>query len=251
MNIPKIIFKPMSLEQNIDIIKWLYFEGNGDLNIYDRTIEYFPELSNIDKELSKDEIYSKIESIVTSCYLSKKEEIEKDVLRYSSLWENYNDEYFSKLTLFLECDWPENVKEINASVGLIPVFPRHLDSFSFEIGTNVSDEKLLEVCAHETLHFLWFRKWKELYPDTKREEYESPHFVWKYSEMVTDPVLNNKPFSLIFDFTEYGYNSFYKLKYKGIYVMDELRNIYSKEIPVEEKIRDGFEYLEKALKEDS
>ena len=40
----------------------------------------------------------------------------------------------------------------------------------------------------------------------------------------------------------------YTKKYKGIYVMDELRNIYSKEIPVEDKIRDGFEYLEKALK---
>ena len=100
--------------------------------------------------------------------------------------------------------WPNNLKEISATVGLIPVFPRYLDNFSFSIGTGVDDSKLLEVCAHETLHFLWFEKWKQIHPETPRREYDSPYLVWQYSEMVTDPILNNKPFSTIF-FEVYNY----------------------------------------------
>ena len=136
-------------------------------------------------------------------------------------------------------------------LSLIPVFPRYLDTYSFAIGTGVDEDKLVETCAHETLHFLWFRKWKELYPDTKREEYESPFFVWKYSEMVTDPILNNRPFSDMFRFKEQSYNSFYELKYNGVNVMDELREIYKRDISIESKITEGFEYLKEALNKDS
>ena len=72
---------------------------------------------------------------------------------------------------------------------------------------------------------------------------------WQYSEMVTDPILNNKPFSDMFGdvFVERGYDSFYNLKDGEDFVMDILRNIYSEDISVEEKINKGFEYINKVL----
>ena len=145
--------------------------------------------------------------------------------------------------------WPNNLKEISATVGLIPVFPRYLDNFSFSIGTGVDDSKLLEVCAHETLHFLWFEKWKQIHPETPRREYDSPYLVWQYSEMVTDPILNNKPFSEIFEnlFVERSYDSFYELYDKDNLVMNNLRNIYSENIPIEEKMNKGFIYIKNIL----
>ena len=121
--------------------------------------------------------------------------------------DRYNNSYFKALSSYLNIKWPNNLKEISATVGLIPVFPRYLDNFSFSIGTGVDDSKLLEVCAHETLHFLWFEKWKQIHPETPRREYDSPYLVWQYSEMVTDPILNNKPFSTMFEFDERGYDS--------------------------------------------
>ncbi len=146
--------------------------------------------------------------------------------------------------------WPNNLKEISATVGLIPVFPRYLDNFSFSIGTGVDNSKLLEVCAHETLHFLWFEKWKQIHPETPRREYDSPYLVWQYSEMVTDPILNNKPFSTMFEFDERGYDSFYELEDDSSKVMDKLRNIYSKNISIEEKMNDGFNYINRVLNKD-
>ena len=125
-----------------------------------------------------------------------------------------------------------------------------LDNFSFSIGTGVDNSKLLEVCAHETLHFLWFEKWKQIHPETPRCEYDSPYLVWQYSEMVTDPILNNKPFSTMFEFNERGYDSFYELEDDSSKVMDKLRNIYSKDISIEEKMNDGFNYINRVLNKD-
>jgi len=57
MRIPKIVFEAMSVEANIDLIKWAYFEDNGSLDVHKYTLEYFPELSEIDLNASKEEIY--------------------------------------------------------------------------------------------------------------------------------------------------------------------------------------------------
>ena len=39
MAIPKIMFKGMTLQENIDVIKWTYFENTGALSVYDFTIK--------------------------------------------------------------------------------------------------------------------------------------------------------------------------------------------------------------------
>ena len=243
MKIPKIEFNVMSLEENIDIIKWTYYENNDLLDVYNYVIEYFPELANIDKNLPRDEVYKIIEGVVEKDYNKYKNRIEEEVKRYSFLWEKYNDLYFRTLSNYLEIDWPINIEIIECNVGLIPVFPRDLDSFSFSISTGVEESKLIGVCAHETLHFLWFEKWKRIHPETPRIEFDSPYTVWQYSEMVTDPILNNKPFCDIFNFKEYGYDSFYEIYDGEALIMDNLRNIYSKDIPIDDKINKGFNYV--------
>ena len=251
MPVPKIIFREMTLEENIDVIKWAYFEDNGALSVHDFTIQYFPELANIDPNLSKEEVYKIIEEVVTNDYNKYSNRIKSETERYKLLWKQYNDTYFETLSSYLNVEWPNNLTEIIATVGLIPVFPRYLDDFSFSIGTGVEDIKLIEVCAHETLHFLWFQKWKKLHPETPINEYESPYLPWKYSEMVTDPILNNKPFSDMFEFTERGYDSFYELEDGDTKVMDKLRKVYSLDIPIEDKIEKGFEYIKSVLDSES
>lgn len=237
----------MSLEENIDTIKWAYYEDNGVLSVRDYTIQYFPELANINKNLSKDEVYKIIEEVVEKDYNLYKTRIEEEVKRYSLLWKKYNDLYFEALSNYLEVEWSIEVDIIKCNVGLIPVFPRDLDNFSFSISTGVEDNKLIEVCAHETLHFLWFEKWKKSHPETPRGEYDSPYITWQYSEMVTDPILNNKPFCDMFYFKEYGYDSFYEIYDGESLVMDNLRDIYSEDIPINDKINKGYNYIRGVL----
>ena len=248
MKTPKLKFRKMSLQENIELIKWAYYENDDLFNIHNFTIKYFPELENLDKNLSKEKINQIIENVVRESYEKHKNEIEKEIQRYNEIWQPYNDLYFKTLSNYLKISWPNNIDIVEGRVGLIPVFPRYLDSFSFSISINMNDQQLIETCAHETLHFLWFKKWKTLHPETPRAEFESPYMVWQYSEMVTDPILNNKPFSNIFDFKEKGYASLYEMYDGKTLIMDKLRKIYSKDISVDEKINTGFDYITKVLK---
>ena len=246
--IPKIKFTEMTLEENINIIKWAYYEKNEALSIHDYTIQCFPELANLDNNTPKKEVYKKIEEVVSKKYEQNNEKIKSEIKRYNDIWEKYNDKYFSMLSNYFNIDWPE-IDTINCTVGLIPVFPRYLDSFSFSLSTGIADWKLIETSAHETLHFIWFEKWKKIHTETPRKEYDSPYLVWQYSEMVTDPILNNKPFSEIFEnlFVERSYDSFYELYDKDNLIMNNLRNIYSENIPIEEKMNKGFIYIKNIL----
>lgn len=248
MKTPKLKFRKMSLQENIELIKWAYYENDDLFNIHNFTIKYFPKLENLDKNLSKEKINQIIENVVRESYEKHKNEIEKEIQRYNAIWQPYNDLYFKTLSNYLNISWPNNIDIVEGRVGLIPVFPRYLDSFSFSVSADMNDQQLIETCAHETLHFLWFEKWKTIYPQTPRAEFESPYIVWQYSEMVTDPILNNKPFSNIFDFQEKGYASFYEMYDGKTLVMDKLRKIYGKNITTEEKIKNGFDYITKVLK---
>ena len=243
MNLPKIEFKEISLQDNIDMIKWTYFEESETMSMREYTIQCFPELKDISTNLSQSEVNKIIEEVVTKNYNESLDFLKEEAKRYNKLWKEYNDKYFKELSLYLNINWPNEIKTIEATLGILPVFPRNLDEFSFSIGIGIEDSKIIEVCAHETLHFLWFEKWKKIHPETPKEEYDSPYLVWQYSEMVTDPILNNKPFSNIFSFTEYGYDYFYDLVDNDSKVMDNLRNIYKEEITVEEKINKGFKYI--------
>ena len=246
MHIPKIVFEPMSVEANIDLIKWAYFEDNGSLDVHKYTLEYYPELSEIDSNASKEDIYELIEKVVRNDYLKYEDRIKSEAERYNKIWESYNDNYFTSISNYLNIEWPKSVKVISGFVGLIPVFPRYLDTFDFSVSTNVDEHDIIRTCAHECCHFLWFEKIKELYPNIPRREYDSPYNAWKYSEMVVDPILNSKYINDIFDnkFSEKAYDSFYEIKDKdGKYLMDVLKDIYNSDKSIEDKIRNGYDYI--------
>lgn len=238
--IPKVIFKEMSIEENIEIIKWAYFENNDTLEVNSYTLEYFPELKDISKNTSEDEIYQKIEEVVTKKYQEYKDTIQKEVKRYNSIWSNINDKYMGAISKYLNVDYIET-KEIVAKVGFLPIFPRDLDELSFSVGTNLDEDSLIETVAHEVLHFFWFKKFKELFPLIPRKEYDSPYLAWVYSEIIADPILNSKEIKDIIKVNSKAYDSFYELE-DGM-VIATLREIYQEDISIEEKIEKGYYYL--------
>ena len=101
MFFPKIIFREMTLEENINIIKWEYFEKDEPLNIHELVINQFKELKDLNENLSKEEIHEIIEQVVTKYYNKNKDVIKQEVKRYNDIWNNYNDLYFIELTKYL------------------------------------------------------------------------------------------------------------------------------------------------------
>ncbi len=242
--IPKIIFRKMSPEENADVIKWAFREDDEFLGVKDYAIKYFPELGKIDDSYSEEEIDSLIENVVKKDHIKYKERLNNEVEKYKDIWNNYNDRYFEAITKYLDIKWPEEFKEIVVSVGFIPVFPRYLDTFTFALGTNISESKLIECAAHESLHFIWFKKFMELFPDTKRREMDTPYIPWQYSEMVVDPILNSKEIKDILPIKAKAYDYFYN---RDDNIMEDLVNIYNENISIEDRIRKGFNLVTERL----
>ena len=233
-------FKVMTLEENIDLVKYAYNEKDKTIDTYKYVISLFPELENLKDNQDTNE---QIEDIVKKYYYDNLNLIKEKIIEYSNIWNKYNDLYLDALSKYFEVSL-DNISIIPAYVGIIPIFPRYLDSYSFSIGI-VEEEKLIETVAHEILHFFWFEKWKEIFLDYNEEEFESPSLIWKYSEMVVDPILNSKIFKDIFKINYKAYDSFYSLYDQEVKVMDKLKEIYNENTSISNKILLGYEYIKK------
>ena len=241
---PKIEFKPMSLEDNIEIVRWCYKDKNEDklLDTHRFCLNLFPELKDIPDSFSEEEVDKYIGKVVSKYYNERLDIINESIKRYNDVWKKYNDDFFKELCSYLEIDWPEDKEIIEATIGIIPVSPRNIDEFSFSTHENITDNQLIETCAHECCHFLWFEKWKELYPDYKTEDFEAPSNIWEYSEMIVDPILNSDKIAKVFNKkTRYAYDSFYE----NDSIMNGLFEIFNDDLSIDEKIVKGFEYINK------
>lgn len=233
-------FKVMTLEENIDLVKYAYNEKDKTIDTYKYVTGLFPELKEIKKDL---DINKQIEDIVNKRYYDNFDLLNQKITEYSNIWNKYNDIYLKSLSEYFDIS-NLKVSKIIANVGIIPIFPRYLDSYSFSIGI-VDEEKLIETTSHEILHFFWFEKWKEMFPNYKKEEFETPNLIWKYSEMVVDPILNSKIFKDIFKINYKAYDSFYSLYDQEVKVMDKLKEIYNENTSISNKILLGYEYIKK------
>ena len=233
-------FKVMTLEENIDLVKYAYKEKDKTLDMYKYVTSLFPELKEIKKDL---DINKQIEDIVNKRYYDNFDLLNQKITEYTNIWNKYNDIYLKSLSEYFDIS-NLKVSKIIANVGIIPIFPRYLDTYSFSIGI-VDEEKLIETTSHEILHFFWFEKWKEMFPNYKKEEFETPNLIWKYSEMVVDPILNSKIFKDIFKINYKAYDSFYGLYDQEVKVMDKLKEIYNENTSISNKILLGYEYIKK------
>ena len=137
-------FKVMTLEENIDLVKYAYKEKDKTLDTYKYVTGLFPELKEIKKDL---DINKQIEDIVKKRYYDNFDLLNQKITEYTNIWNKYNDIYLKSLSEYFDIS-NLKVSKIIANVGIIPIFPRYLDTYSFSIGI-VDEEKLIETTSHE------------------------------------------------------------------------------------------------------
>lgn len=241
MHVPVMLFRMMTCEENIEVVQDLYAAEGGELDMRRYIQQYFPELPCAEKVLSQ----AQIAKVVSKRYEEAFVDIQQDVQRYTALWMPRYEEYMSVLTRYLHTTCPPAWSTIEAAVGLLPVYPRYLEARRFSIDVGFQPEQLVEACAHEILHFVWFQKWQELFPDYRKAEFEAPHRVWMYSEMVTDPILNSRDLQAVLHVRERSYDSFYTWYDEAAQmpVMQKLALLFAAPLPIEERICKGYTYM--------
>ncbi len=260
LSTPKVHFSLMTQEHCLFRGKHFYFQHNEFLDFKKATLQTYPALKH--KKFTSLRVFKKyFKNMIKKLYQERSQVYKRIVQEYQNVRDQYNDQYFKTIADFLHIDFPQEHRTIQAEVGKTPICPRMLDSFSFcmhirdpQISKN-RKERICEVVAHECLHFLRFEKRKQLHPETPREEYDSPHLVWQYSEMVVDPVFQAINVCDLFQFNEEvkkhfrsSYDSFYEMKDGEEGVMDHLIGIFQENSTIEEKIEKWWQYVQKISK---
>jgi len=240
--LPKIKFGNMSVDEVAELLSWTVHESDGPFPLSGYSYEMYPELKEV---FSCDPDKINCTNIIKLAILKRYDEyLDKNSRlpdEYQEVWDKYNDKFMVALSERLDIKWPKDCSYIEAGVGRIPIYPRDIKKRTFDIG-KMDHKWVIETSMHECCHFLFFEKWKELYPDWKWEDFDSPHIIWYLSEMLVDQILNCPAIQDIFINNFRAYDSFYNVKINGKFMMSHISDIF-KDDSIEGAIKKSYDYI--------
>ena len=224
---PEVKFElaPIELE-----VEYLYFFSRTERRFDTIMKRVYPELDGIiEKTKDKNEAILKCREFAKKV-IEKNETIiieSKDSIQND--WSMIGNEFLLTLAKHFEIEWPRDISTITGYVSIVPIFPRFLETSSFCVGYRVNTSQAREIIAHEILHLLWFKKWKEIFPEISEDQYESPHLTWRLSEIMDPIILQCNPMIKgLVQPTMWGYNSFKDLKIGDTSMTEYFVKVYKK-----------------------
>jgi len=190
--IPKVKFNLPTVKEEVQWLTYFITPNTSGLDWSNIVYKTHPKLKQkLTGIKNKKKIYNVCFDYAKDFIKNNKKELEKKQKEYQKAWNKINDKYLTILSNHLETEWPKN-KIIKAYISINPICPRFLDSWSFHVRYD-KKEHLIPTCFHEILHFIYFKKWQEVFPKTNIKNFEAPHLIWKLSEIIDPIILNNNP----------------------------------------------------------
>lgn len=233
MNYPIITFKRSSLALEIDYIYGFLFNGAWGWGKY--IIRRHPKLRPVLESSKPSERERFLKQYISSYYQQHAELITIKEGAHIKSWNKVDREYFTLISRILNMPWPK--RNITALLSINPICPRMLGTWSFTYYYNYSILRVREVIMHECLHFLYFEKWCQLFPNIPTSHYETPYLEWHLSEMIAPIVLNDSRVQKILRRKANFYQEHQTIRINGISAPDYFTTIYNKLI----KKPDGFD----------
>jgi len=242
--LPKGLFELIDIDRETELF-YSFMKRGRFSSLFDKV---YPELRKIQKDCkSKEEFIDKLKEFLIKLSADRQEEMLKAKEVIELEWEKIGTEFLQALSEHFETEWPKDKPEIVGYVSNLPVFPRFLDKYQFCVGYE-NTAKSIETSAHEILHFLWFKKWKEVFPEMERREYESPKLAWRLSEIMDPIILQCHPkIKELIKPKGWGYSSFKDIKIGDVSMTEYFKKIYLDSVAA----GDNFETTLKKLWEEA
>lgn len=190
MNMPKVKFTNIPLSKEVDLMHGFLFQNKWGWGKY--IIKKHPKIKKAFSFKTEAEQVKFLEDYIIEFRKENRKLIEKNKIKYQTEWQKIEKDFFGILSEIIQTKWPRNRKVIKAMISINPICPRFLNDWSFSIFYNYKKLSLaVEVIMHESCHFLYFEKWKKLYPKVNSKKFESPHLEWHLSEILTPIVLSD------------------------------------------------------------
>jgi len=145
-------------------------------------LEVYPNLKKI--KIRKD-----IKKFILDEYKKNFNNIYEKILHFQEEWDKINDKVLKAISDVIETKWDRDV--VDAYVSINPICPRDWKDYEFSISFRKNDKRFMETCVHEIVHFIYFKKVKEIFPNinTKTFDYGKR---WVLSEILA-PIIMNDP----------------------------------------------------------
>ena len=231
----------MALSAYLGMTNFIMRIGKGHLKYFQ---EVFPKLKEIDfTELSHEEALAMVR-------LNCVEDFKKNMLNgkekcniIQEAWDEINDEVMIQLSEILNIKWPEDCKVIDAMMGKTYNSPRYIKERAFTTDIDFQIEGIKNMAIHESCHFLYFEKWKELNPNWTEADFEFPSLSWYLSEAIIDPLLNNDGFNKFTAYPLTSYEKFYTTKVGDKSIVETLNDIVANN-SIEDTIPKAYSFFQ-------
>lgn len=190
MNTPKVKFTNIPLSKEVDWMHGFLFQNKWGWGKY--IIKKHPKIKKVFSFKTETEQVKFLRDYIVKFRKEHQKLIEKNEIKYQMEWQKIEKDFFTVLSEIIQTDWPKNKKVIKAMISVNPICPRFLNDWSFSIFYNYKKmSHAMEVIMHESCHFLYFERWKKLYPKIDGKKFESPYVEWHLSEILAPIVLND------------------------------------------------------------
>ena len=245
MLIPKLKFIVASLDEVFPIIHKFLNPSREDWDWSERIYWHYPQLrkrvSSVNNpELKKREEYSFFQEL----FEREKPLLEENSRIFQREWGKINDKVMLALSDIVEQEWPNKYATITARVSINPICPRDINRGVFDVFYKESINSMKEVVIHELLHFIYFEKWINVFPETDRREFEYPHLVWHLSEMVPGIILNDERIQRIFRHEFHSYEEYESIMIKDKPLLRHLQEFYDHRRSFEDFLRNSWNFIQ-------
>lgn len=245
MFIPRVKFSKAPLSYDINWFYYFLFKHRWNWGKY--VMKRHPEIKKAKSFKRKSERIRFLKDYIGNFWRKNSKTININKIKYQKEWRKIEKDYFKILSEILQTNWPKNRKIIKAMISINPICPRFLNDWSFSLFYSYKKvNDAIEVIMHECCHFLYFEKWKRLYPKTDSKKFNSPYIEWHLSELVAPIILNDKRIQKYLKQKATFYKEHSRIKIENKSAPEFFTEIYMKNI---EK-PNGFNlFLEKAYKQ--
>jgi len=227
MNTPKVKFTDTPLSKEIDWMYGFLFQNEWGWGKY--IIKKHPQIKGVFSLKSETEQIKFLKRYVVEFRKENKKVIEDRKVEYQKEWQKIEKDFFIIISEILQINWPKDRKIIKAMISINPICPRFLNDWSFSIFYNYKKvSHAIEVIMHESCHFLYFEKWKKVYPKMNPKKFESPYIEWHLSEIIAPIILNDNRIQKLLKQKAVFYKEHQKIKIKGKSVPTYFTGLYEK-----------------------
>lgn len=246
MELPKITYRAMTFEENMDMIAMFINqetirEQKPNTNFFRN---HYSELADVEftENMTREQTSELLQSILLDSWNKDMDGSEQRIKDIQSDWNTINDSVMLDLSKKLNIEWPEDTLDIQARVGIMFFCPRYISHRIFDTNIKSDTNRIRSITIHEITHFLYFEKWKELYNDHDERHYNRPNIAWYLSEAIIDPLINNDTFRKYTIQENRSNRDMCEIEVNGTSIVHTLREIVSSN-PIEDAIKLGYDYF--------